>query len=127
MAVIEVHSWLLNLIHTVIGFIMSLGSYWSTLASKFESQNVTKGLEWMPAGYYTIPMADEIYFAGMKTPLHLGLLILEDTYCLATIALVMSLAFSIGTKHFSIYTKGKFVYSTGFLTVSESRQELLLS
>ena len=108
MATLAMNSWLLNVIHTTLTFILSLGSYWSSLASKFQFQNATKGFDWLPTGYYTHPVADEMYFAGMKTPLHLGILVLEDTYCLASLSLIISLAYSIGTRHFSMYlTRGK--------------------
>jgi len=113
------HSWLLHICHTVITFVLSIGSYWSSFASKFQFQNVTKGLEWLPTGYYTIPVADELGFPGMKTPFHLGLLALEDTYCLASLALVVSLMYSIGTKHFSVYSKKRELTSTFTLSLSQ--------
>lgn len=102
----DLHSIILSFVHAAVSFILGLCSYWTSFASKLQYQNVTKGLDWLPAGYYTIPTADEIQFYGMKTPLHLGLLVLEDTYCLAAIALVISLAYSIGVRHVSVYTKG---------------------
>lgn len=104
----ELHTWFFHIIHSVVTFLVSLCTYWTTFASKFQFQNVTKHLDWLPAGYYTIPTSDEIYFSGMKTPMHLGLLVLEDTYCVASIALVISLAYTIGIRHISVYTKGNY-------------------
>ncbi|XP_067946591.1 dehydrodolichyl diphosphate synthase complex subunit nus1-like [Watersipora subatra] len=107
MVTMAINSWLFSIAHTFLTFILSLGSYWTSLASKFQYHNATKGLEWLSTGYYTLPVADEmLYFSGMKTPLHLGVLVLEDTYCLASIALVISLGYSIGTRHFSVYARG---------------------
>jgi len=103
-----VQTWILHAGHTFLSFLISICSYWTTLASNLQFTNVTKELDWLPAGYYTVPTADELNFSGMKTPLHLGLLMLEDTYCLASIALIISLAYSIGVRHISLYaTNGK--------------------
>lgn len=100
-------AWFFHLVHAAVTFVISVCSYWTSFASKFQFQNVTKQLDWLPTGYYTLPTGDELYFSGLKTPLHLGLLVLEDTYCLASVALIISLAYSIGIRHISVYTKGK--------------------